>query len=267
MKKFYLKYTQVPSNPPIEFAEKMARKAKGADMVFSIGGGSTIDVGKYVSKKIKAYHTAIPTTAGSGSEATKFAVFTKNGKKFTMEDEDFIPNRCILNPSLVVSLPRLHTIASGLDALSHAIESWWSPNATQESREYSRQAVLLITASLPGSVRNPENEYMRLDMLRAANYAGRAINITKTSICHALSYPLTDKLGITHGIAAASTLPIFMRYFGISEKTVKKIERLLDFLEIKKPKFTDEIIDIALTYERAKNTPKPITKKVLEKIL
>jgi len=267
VKKFYLNYKEVPSNPTIEFADKILEKAKGATEVESKGGGSTIDTGKYIAYKLKIPHTAIPTTAGTGSEATKYAVFVKDGKKFSLEDDKLIPDKYILNPSLVISLPVEQTIASGLDALSQSIESFWSPLSTSESRDYSKKAVHLITANLPSSVRNPKNEYSRMGMLEAANYSGKAINITRTSICHALSYPLTAKREIPHGIACAMFLPFFMRYFNMPDKTISKISHLLSELGVKRERLTDEDISEALESERSKNTPKPIKRELLSKLI
>jgi alcohol dehydrogenase class IV len=265
-KVFNLIYKDVPPNPTIEFAESMVKKAEGATKVISTGGGSTIDVGKYVSFKLNIPHRAIPTTAGTGSEVTKFAVFIVNGKKWSMEDDRLIPQEYELNPELITSLPAEQTASTGLDALAHAIESWWSPNATEVSRIYARRAINLILNSLYDSYRNPSNEMLRMNMLEAANKAGRAINITKTSICHAISYPLTTKYNIPHGIACSMTLPIFMKYFGMHNQTIRRVERLIYSLGVKKIK-VDNIIEEALLSDRSQNTPTPITKEILTKLL
>lgn len=263
--------TEIPVNPPLEFAEAMLVKAKGASKIVSIGGGSTIDVGKYVAFHLGVPHRAIPTTAGTGSEVTKFAVFIKDGKKWSMEDDRLIPEEYELIPELVVSLPKNDTIASGLDALSQSIESWWSPDSTPESRKYSEEAVGLITACLPGSLRNPDSEFLRMQMMKAANLSGKAINITRTSICHALSYPLTIKYKIPHGIACAMTLPIFMKHFGMEKEAVRKVRRLLRNTGVKDLKADDYdrdyIVSMALESVRAQNTPTPITEEVLEKLI
>jgi alcohol dehydrogenase class IV len=263
---FVLNYREVPSNPTIEFAKAMLEKAKGAAKVISIGGGSTIDTGKYVAFYLQIPHRAIPTTAGTGSEVTKYAVFTVNGKKWSMEDDKLIPEEYELKPELVTTLPAEQTIASGLDALCHAMESWWSPRATEESRTYAKRAIQLIMNSLYDSYRNPSNEMLRGNMLEAANNGGRCINITKTSICHAISYPLTTRYGIPHGIACAMTLPIFMKHFKMYPPTIKKIEKLIKSLGVKKI-VMDDIIDEALLSERAANTPTPITKAILQRLL
>jgi len=264
---FKLTYKEVPANPTLEFAQEMVKNAKGATKVESTGGGSTIDVGKYVAYKLGLPHKAIPTTAGTGSEVTKFAVLTVSGKKFSLEDNKLIPTEYELRPELITSLPAEHTIASGLDALCHAVESWWSPRATRESKLYAKKAIHGITGNLYESVKNPDNEFLRMKMLESANDAGRAFNITKTSICHAISYPLTIKYGIPHGIACAMTLPTFMNHFKVGYKMTNKVDRLIKTLGVKKIAMTDEIIDEALTSERATNTPIPITKEILQRLL
>lgn len=258
---------KIPQNPPIEFAEEMLEKAKGCTEVVSKGGGSTIDVGKYVAFHLKVPHTAIPTTAGTGSEVSKFAVFLRNGKRWSMENEALIPDNYKLQAELVITLPKLYTISSGLDALSQSVESWWSPDSTKESRKYAKEAIHLVTGSLADSVKNPTNEHLRMNMLQAANYSGKAINITKTSICHAISYPLTVNYGIKHGIACAMTLPIFMRYFGMHPRTVRKIENLIYGLGIRKIEMGNDIVDEALASSRSKNTPKLITRKILRELI
>lgn len=264
---FHINYKDVPSNPPIEFAESLVEKAEGSTKVVSKGGGSTIDCGKYVSYKLGIPHRAIPTTAGTGSEVTKFAVFTRDGKKFSLEDDKLIPEEYELIPELITTLPTIHTISSGLDALSQSIESFWSPEATPKSRFFSTKAVHLITASLPGCLANPENEYLRKNMMLAANYSGRAINITRTSICHAISYSLTERQGIPHGIACAMTLVPFMKYFGMRSRTIKKIKRLIRDMGVNKAPIYDEYIDEALESSRSKNVPKPLNKDILRKLL
>ena len=265
MKKFVLKYTRVPPNPPLVFAKLMLNEARGCDEVVSIGGGSTIDVGKYIAFHLHIPHTAIPTTAGTGSEVTKFAVFTHNKKKFSLEDDRLIPTSYRLDPSRVVSLPLKQTASSGLDALSQAIESYWSPNATKESKEYSRQAVKRVLASLWFSYQYPKSELFRQHMLIAANFSGKAINIAKTSICHAISYPITTHYGVPHGLACALTLPFFMRHFKTDIASWVEVNSLIGSLRARiKINFNkDLIIKEALQSSRSKNVPKEITPQII----
>ena len=253
---------ELPPNPTIELAELILKEARGAKEVVSIGGGSTIDIGKYVSWKLGIPHTAIPTTAGTGSEVTRYAVFVDKGRKVSFEDDKLIPANYILDPSRVVSLPEIHTIASGLDALSQAVESAWSPLATPESRDYSRKAIRAVFNNLYNSYKHPTSELFRQGMLFAANQSGRAINITRTSICHAISYPITMRYGIPHGLACAYTLPFFMSYFGCKDAT--RVAGLMKHLRVKKIEVDKEwVAEEALKSERSQNTPIPITKDLI----
>lgn len=270
----------VPSNPPIEFAEKQLIEAKeqGATSVTSIGGGSTIDVGKYIAFNMKIPHKAIPTTCGTGSEVTKFAVFIKDGKKFSMEDPKLIPTSYEIHPELTITLPTEVTISSGLDALSQAIESWFSPKATTESRSYADQAVELVLEHLEKSVKDPANLEHRAAMMKAATLSGKAINFTRTSICHAISYSLTLDHTIPHGMACAMTLPIFMKEYShaLSFDCTEQVEDMLSRLGVQSIKDTPirsirkgilQVIEAALLSKRSKNVPLPVTDKVLQQLI
>ena len=264
--KFTIHHSQINPNPTIEEAEKMlASVPKNVTEIESIGGGSTIDVAKYVAWKLGLPHHAIPTTAGSGSEVTKYAVFIVSGKKKTIEVP--LPTSYELRPELVVSCPAPVTMAAGLDALAHAIESTWSPKATEESKEYAQKAIKGITECLWNSFNNPSDQRLRACMLEAANNAGKAINITKTSISHALSYPLTAKRGTPHGLATASTLPVFMKLFNTDLETQQRVNSLLMSFGVLQPVFTAEDIKEAKESERFYNTPFEVTDELLEKSL
>ena len=239
---------KISPNPTLEFAESI-KVPKGALEIVSQGGGSTIDVGKWLAKKYKLPHTAIPTTAGTGSEVTKYCVLMVDGKKTTFEDDKFIPDNYILNPELVTTCPEEVTISAGLDAMSQASESLWSKNRTPESMFYGEMALNLIPRNLIESVKNPKNKTARMNMLIAANFAGRAINITRTNVCHAISYPLTELYDIPHGIACGLTLPYF----------TKKILNgdLVDYIKgFDLPKFeidVEKVADIVMKSEKLKD--------------
>jgi alcohol dehydrogenase class IV len=192
-------------------------------------------------------------------------VFIKDGKKFSMDDPKLIPDNYKLQPERVITLSSLHTAASGLDALSQAIESLWSPNSTEESRGHSKRAIKYIMATLWPSYNHPTNVLFRQMMLEAANLSGRAINITTTSICHAVSYPLTTYYGIPHGIGCAMTLPYFMKYFDTKYIQYWEVEGLIESLnaKVKQKIDIDKVADAALESSRSKNVPKPVTKELL----
>lgn len=197
-------YKDVSANPTIQFADKMvnrfSKKDKDGKLLFdeiiSLGGGSTIDVCKYVATKLGLYHKAIPTTAGTGSEVTSYAVLTTDGKKVTYKVDP--PDEYELIPSHLESLDYMGRVSGILDAYCHAIESLWSPKKTPESIMYSYMAIDIIEKY--GLLFCKEGTYGK-DILEASNYAGRAIEITATSKVHALSYYLTEKHNIPHGIA------------------------------------------------------------------
>jgi alcohol dehydrogenase len=200
------------------------------ELVISVGGGSVIDVGKSINilkaqigspvdyiTKIKEIIkpgcplVAIPTTAGSGSEATHFAVVYVNGVKYSLAHEYIQPNFVVIDPSLTLSMPKYVTASTGMDALAQAVESCWSINSTSESKEFAKKAISIVNSNLKKSVATESLQY-REKMAQAANLAGKAINISKTTAPHALSYMLTSKYGIAHGHAAILTLGSILEY-------------------------------------------------------
>ena len=189
------------------------------DAIIAVGGGSAIDV----AKCIKAYcrmdgdgedggflkqeirpndilFLAMPTTAGTGSEATRYAVIYYDGKKQSITSESFIPETVLMDPDCLKTLPPYQKKATMCDALCHAIESFWSVNSTEESREYSKAAIRGVTGNMDGYLNNTEKG--RQGMLLAAHTAGKAINITQTTAGHAMCYKITSLFGTAHGHAA-----------------------------------------------------------------
>lgn len=187
------------------------------DGIIAAGGGSCMDVAKCIklfanleegSDYLKQEWNpdmipilAIPTTSGSGSEATRYAVIYREGEKQSVTSESCIPDAVYFDAGLLLTLPTYQKKATMLDALCHSMESYWSVNSTQESMDYSREAICLILENY--------KKYFEGDMaanekmMHAANLAGRAINITQTTAGHALCYQLTKRYGYAHGHAAA----------------------------------------------------------------
>ena len=193
-------------------------REKRCDSIISIGGGSAIDV----AKCIKAFYEmpgngengnwlnqtiennnipflVMPTTAGTGSETTRYAVIYYNGEKQSITSKSFIPETVLMDPNCLITLPIYQKKSSMCDALCHAIESFWSVNSTEESIQYSTEAIKLILANLDNYLNNKEDA--RKNMLLAANIAGKAINITQTTAGHAMCYKITTLFGVTHGHA------------------------------------------------------------------
>lgn len=215
-------FSDFAANPDYVSAESAVDifKKNNCRGLIAIGGGSCMDVAKCIKlfamlDEGKSYLEqplvnsdipliAIPTTAGSGSEATRYAVIYHNGEKQSITQESCIPDAAVFASEALKSLPLYQKKAGLLDALCHGIESFWSVNSTPESREYSDAAIRLVLENyrlyLAGDFTAAEN------MLRAANLAGKAINITQTTAGHAMCYKLTTLYGIAHGHAAALCL-------------------------------------------------------------
>lgn len=254
--KFYLNYRDRRiENPTIEEAERILRevKAANADELVTEGGGSLIDVGKYIARQLSIPHIVIPSTAGTGAEVTKYCVLTINGKKTTLVDDKFIPTSYVLDPKKVISLPPLQTLSTGLDALCQGLESFWSTKATETSKKWAMFAVELALTHLKSSLASPTNEHLRMNMLIAANFSGRAINIARTNVCHSISYPLTDLYGIPHGIACYMSVKYFAKKMGLDMD--------LDFEIPKYPIDAERIADIAIHNDKLKDYPLIITKE------
>lgn len=187
------------------------------DLIAAVGGGSAMDVAKcvklfynmdeqrnYLEQELVPNDVrllAVPTTAGTGSEATRYAVIYFGGRKQSVTHESCIPSAVLLDPFLLRTLPDYHRKASMLDALCHAVESFWSVNSTEESRAYSKAAIQDILANMDAYLNNEASG--NAGMLAAANTAGKAINITQTTAGHAMCYCLTSRYGLAHGHAAA----------------------------------------------------------------
>lgn len=214
-----IKFNEFQSNPSYEsVAEgtKLFLKTK-CELIVAVGGGSAIDVAKCIKlysnmdPNINYLHQriipndikllAMPTTAGTGSEATRYAVIYYEGIKQSVSDYSCIPEVVIMDASVLNTLPEYQRKSTMLDALCHAIESYWSINSTEESRSYARDAIRLIVANKDLYLMNEPTG--NANMLKAANVAGKAINITQTTAGHAMCYKLTTLYGISHGHAAA----------------------------------------------------------------
>ena len=199
------------------------------DTILAVGGGSAIDVAKCIKLAVltkegnaaiipplvstrvacdgaKLPFIAIPTTAGTGSESTHNAVMYYEGAKQTVTNDGVLPDCAILEPSVLKTLPLYQKKCTMMDALCQGIESWWSVNSSEESSEYSRKAIELIMANWRKYIFENDDEAAKQIML-AANYGGRAINITQTTAAHAFSYKITSLYKLPHGHAVAVCLP------------------------------------------------------------
>lgn len=209
-------------------------KSSHCDTILAVGGGSAIDVAKCIKLAVLAKEgnaaiipplvsqrlsvdgaripfIAIPTTAGTGSESTHNAVMYYEGVKQTITNDGILPDYAVLEPSVLKTLPLYQKKCTMMDALCQGIESWWSVNSTEKSYEYSRKAVELIMANWRKYIFDNDDEAAAQIML-AANYGGRAINITQTTAAHAFSYKITSLYKLPHGHAVAVCLPEIWEY-------------------------------------------------------
>lgn len=217
-----VRYSDFGPNPLYESVVRGVRAFRSADcdLLAAVGGGSAMDVAKsiklfadmdaersFLEQPIVPNDVrllAIPTTAGTGSEATKYAVIYYQGEKQSLSDDSLIPDAVLLDAGALSTLSAYQRRATMMDAFCHAVESFWSVNSTAESREYSGQAIEMICSNKHAYLANEEAG--NRGMLLAANLAGKAINITQTTAGHAMCYKLTGLYGIAHGHAAALCL-------------------------------------------------------------
>lgn len=179
----------------------------GCDTILAVGGGSPIDVAKCIKhySESDAPIIAVPTTSGTGSESTHFAVVYENGVKKSVAAPNLLPDEVILEPSTLRNVPEYTRKATMLDALCHAIESHWAKKATPESREIAEKAIAMVIKHKDAYIANEEAG--NAGMMEAANLAGQAINLTTTTAAHAMCYKITSMYGFQHGHAAAICLP------------------------------------------------------------
>lgn len=227
-----LRFWDFHNNPRLEDAirGRDACRAMAADLIIAVGGGSALDMAKLVAAfaaqqdeplgyvlgdrtqaATRLPLVAMPTTCGTGSESTQFAVVYVDGTKYSLSHPSMLPTAAIVDPELLIGLPAQVVAASGMDALCQAVEAFWSVHSTEASRRYSQDALALVLAHLETAVLAP-NATARDAMSVAANLAGKAINIARTTAAHAVSYPITSYFHVPHGHAAALTLPSFIEF-------------------------------------------------------
>lgn len=207
---------------------------KGAEVIVAVGGGSAIDTAKalmvgsasgrfddllaglssgktFVPARVKTL-IAVPTTAGTGSEVTPWATIWDRAHqvKHSLHLPQTWPAIALIDPDLMLSLPASVTLQSGLDALSHALEAIWNVNANPLSDTFAVSAVHDIFDTLPRLMSALEDRELRARMALAALKAGMAFSNTRTALAHSISYEMTLRYGLPHGIACSFTLPMVL---------------------------------------------------------
>lgn len=246
-------YTEVVPEPPLEIGEKLVAYTRDHqfDMVIGVGGGSALDLAKLAG--VLASHEGsvadylnltgtkeithkglpkilIPTTSGTGSEVTNISVLSLETTKDVVTHDYLIADVAIVDPALTISLPPKVTAATGVDALTHAVEAYISKNASPVSDALALQAIRLISNSIRTAVFNGEDQQARTDMSYGSYLAGLAFFNAGVAGVHALAYPIGGQFHIAHGDSNAVLLPYVMGYIRQScEKRMKDIYEAMGF--------------------------------------
>lgn len=264
----------LPSTPPLVYSDVHPEpsqddalrlldylRAVEATTVVGLGGGSVLDTCKVacalaptqlnlvdvmdrrsVLSHRKIPFIALPTTAGSGSEVTPFAVLInpRTGIKQSLSSVLLYPEVAIVSPSFLVSVPRQVAGNTGMDALAHAMEALWSIHSNPASDALAYRSVTLIAKHFLNHLNCPEDEASRIGMATAATVAGMAFSNTFTAACHALSYPIGAEFNLPHGASCAITLDAVAR---LNETNVRdKFESLREQLQLPAGKTIPEFI-------------------------
>ncbi|UXJ67207.1 iron-containing alcohol dehydrogenase [Lysinibacillus fusiformis] len=242
-------YTDIAPEPPLAIGEKLVdfTRKQQFDLVIGLGGGSALDLAKLAA--VLAVHDGkvadylnltgtkalehkglpkilIPTTSGTGSEVTNISVLSLDTTKDVVTHDYLLADSAIVDPELTISLPPKVTAATGVDALTHAIEAYVSVNANEVTDALALQAIRLISGSIRTAVLEGENKQARSDMSYGSYLAGLAFFNAGVAGVHALAYPLGGQFHIAHGDSNAVLLPYVMGY--IRQSCEKRMKDILD---------------------------------------
>ena len=227
------------------------------DGLISIGGGSCMDTAKAIKARLNTEddetlkasrlesrvvcpHIAIPGTAGTGSEATQFAVVYVNGNKVSLDHTDLRPDGVVLDALLLDSLPAYHKKSCALDALAQGIESYWSRRADDDSRVHAFLAVIGVLDNLKAYLAG--DPHAASEMMDASFQSGKAIQITRTTAAHAMSYRLTKMMGIAHGHACMLTLPTLWEMMMDHEEMKETLQDLTAKMRLGDPQMVPRLL-------------------------
>ncbi len=302
-------FSHVAPDPDFDCIEDAFKKfcTSQSQAIIALGGGSVMDCAKIVGalavrpgKKVQdlvgtmkvrtalPFLIAIPTTAGTGSEATAAAVVTNTSqkRKYAVADFRLIPHAAILDPTLLAGLPPAMTAYSGMDALTHAVEAYLNRYGSHQSRLYAQRAIVLIFKHLKSSFQDGTNIYHREKMLLASYYAGIAFSNAMVGYVHALAHGIGGRYHVQHGLANAILLPHVLGQYGKSAyASLAKLERLVSLAEcvdiresdgvrhdvddkqttILRPLFLDDLIKKANMSQNEEND-ETLAKKFIERI-
>lgn len=259
----------VETNPNLDRLQELTDDLQAAhlDCVFAFGGGSSLDSAKALALALSPVARnlslgellvraaslpigsslplyAVPTTAGTGSEVTPYATFWDKceRRKLSLAGPAVYPHSAFIDSELSSSVPYHSTLNTGLDAINQAAESIWNSNMTPLSEMLAHRALQLGTVTLPRLLADLENSNLRDTMSEVSLLAGLAISQTRTSLCHAISYPLTAHFGVPHGLACAFTMPVVL-HLNLSAND-GRFNRLAKMLVPEGTGCTDEVVQL-----------------------
>jgi len=300
-------FDSVEENPTTVHVDRGLRAAGDfkPDMIVGLGGGSSMDCAKGINFRftnggqmqdywgINKAHTpmlpmiAIPTTAGTGSEAQSFALITdpQTHQKMACGDHRALPRVAILDPELTATQPPRVAAATGIDAVAHAVETSATTKRTEVSRRFSRAAWQLLERSHERAMRDPSDQQAREDMLLGAHLSGAAIENSMLGAAHALANALTATFGTVHGVAVGLMLPHVVRFnsasdqpyadFGLKPETLcDRLDAMLEAGQLPRrlselnvpPSKLDDLAAIAAKQWTATFNPRPVDEASLRTI-
>lgn len=230
-------FFDVNTNPTISDVVRLAGRLPAFEVVVALGGGSVIDAvkGAVALRALGSDEApfldhlrqgtplpvdlaaadilAVPTTAGTGSEVTRWGtIWGDDGIKYSVNHPALYPTHAVLDPALTLSMPTELTLATGLDALSHAMESVWNRRHSAVTDALAGRAIALVRENLAAALARPADLGPRRPMQTASLLAGLAMSTTQTALAHSISYPFTSRFGMPHGLACSFTLAEVARY-------------------------------------------------------
>ncbi len=269
-------------NPDLSDTEAGAEvyRREECDGLISIGGGSSIDTAKAIKARMNAEteddiihswltftqpcpHIAVPGTAGTGSEATQIAVAYVNGSKVSLNHPELRPDGVILDASLLDSLPLYHKKSCALDALAQGIESYWSRGSNDDSKVHAYLAVIGVLDNLKAYLQG--EPHAAEEMLDASFQSGKAIQITRTTAAHAMSYMLTKRLGLAHGHACMLTLPTLWEMMQDREEMQDTLKDLSGKMRLGDPRMAPKLLK-GILYDLEMAIPPVPEEEVLEEL-
>ena len=287
----------IDPNPDLDRLDAIIRdvRAAGPDVILGLGGGSAMDSGKVIAKAVSApegwtlalhfrdgqpVHKnaplpcyVVPTTSGTGAEVTPFATVwdETTNTKYSLANADMFPVAAILDPELTVDMPREVTLATGLDAISQALESVWNRSCNAITFGWAISSLRLSLNALITAGNRPDDLQARSDMAQASLLAGLCISHTRTALAHSMSYPITAHYGLPHGFACSFTLPALFDFnIEVDDGRLDALARALGYEDAQALKLVVVQIltdaDIGAYFTKYVETPTDILKHVSEMI-